>query len=158
MDDSRRLYKLFGNAGEDFDLKEARTEAVLEAKEVHVVVNSDTTVQKDSDVDGASARRTAVARAVTIQGLGDYPVRLCLPVKSRVSRMWSRLKDCYAVSSTAAKLQLQTKIFRTLYRNAAVQEYIDLFQEVLNRLDSMESCVPENLRVAMFLALLGENQ
>lgn len=74
------------------------------AKDVLSVVDSDVLKEKDDQESTLGADMTkmvAAARAIIIQGLGDHPVRLCLPVKKKPFQMWSRLRYRYSVSNKA---------------------------------------------------------
>ena len=70
--------------------------------------------------------------------------------------MWQRLKDRYAVSNTATRVQLQSKLSRMLYKNQSMQDFVDDFEEIFNRLSAMGSSVSEELQVAMFLSSFGD--
>ena len=157
MEDSKKVYRYFGKPGEDFHLWQARTEAALQAKEVLYVVESDILgTAEDGNLTEGQRKDTAIARAVLIQGMGDRPLRLCLSAKENPYRMWVRLRERYAVSNTATKVQMQSKLTRMSYTGQPMQDYIDAFEEIFNRLAAMESDVAEDLQVAMVLASFGD--
>lgn len=86
--------------------------------------------------------KIATTRAVLIQGLGDRPLWLCLSARTDPVKTWSRLRDRYAVSNTATRVQLQARLARMVYSGQMMQDFIDPFEEIFNRLSSMGSQVP----------------
>ena len=115
MEDSKRIYRFFRKPGEDYHLWCARTEAALAAKEVMQVVETDV-LTTDVPLTAEITKQVATARAVIIQGLGDRPLRLCLNFRNNPYKMWTRLRDRYAVSNTATRVQLHTKMSRMSYK------------------------------------------
>ena len=154
MEDNKRIYKFFGKPGEDYHLWAARTEAALESKEVLGIVQED--IIGAGPPDDEIQRRLSKARAIIIEGLGDRLLRLCLSAKDNPYRMWNKLKDRYAVSNTATKVQLQTRLSRMSYKNQPMQDYVDGFEESFNRLSAMQSDIAEDLQFAMLLASFGD--
>lgn len=148
----------FGKASENFDFWMARTEAALEAEKELDVVNLEATLPEEGETDEATKKRTAVARAVINQGLGDYSLRLFLPIKASPSKVWRKLKHHYADSKKIAKIWLQTKFFRSVYRNESMQDYFGMSQEIFKQLESLASCLFEDFKVAIFLASFGDKQ
>lgn len=69
--------------------------------------------------------------------------------------MWINLKNRYSVSNTATQVQLQSKLARISYGNESMQDYIDSFEEILNRLTATSSVVGESMLVVTFLASFG---
>lgn len=61
------------------------------------------------------------------------------------------LRERYAVSNTATKVQILSKLARLTYKGNPMQDYIDTFEEFFNRLVSMEIEIPEDFQVAMVL-------
>ena len=157
MEDSKRIYKFYGKPREDFSLWCARPEAALAAKEVLLMVESDVFADGDA-IDESVMRQVATARAILIQGLGDRPLRLCLTAKDNPFKMWARLKDRYAVSNIATRVQLQTRLSRVNYKGQSMQDYDDLFEEIFNRLAAMKSEIAEDLQVAMLLPSFGDKK
>ena len=155
MEDSKRLYKFYEKPGEDYHLWCVRTEAALAAKEVLHIVETDV-VSTEQPLSVEVAKQVATARAVLIQVLGDRPLRHCLSVKDSPHKMWRRLRDRYAVSNTATRVQLQSKLSRMSYKGQSMQEYVDSFEEIFNRLAAMDSIVSEDFQVAMLLASFGD--
>ena len=155
MEVSKRFYKFFGRPGEDYQLWCARTEAALQAKEVLDVVLNDP-FEAGAVEDEATLRAIASSRAIIIEGLGDRPLRLCLSEKENPYRMWIRLRERYAVSNTATKVQLQARLSRTTYQGQSMPDYIDGYEEIFNRLAAMNSAIPEYLQIAMLLASFGD--
>lgn len=49
-------------------------------------------------------QKVADARVTIILGLGDKPLKLCLPVKNDPFKMWARLKEKYDIANTAMKV------------------------------------------------------
>ena len=154
MEEGKRVYKFYGKPGEDFHLWTARTEAALEAKEVLDVVTVD--LLSSAEISDELSKKISKARAIIIQGLGDRPLRLCLSVKTDPYKMWSKLRDRYAVSNTATKVQLQTRLSSMSYQEQSMQDYVDTFEEIFNRLAAMQSEIAEDLQVAMLLASFGD--
>lgn len=156
MDDhsKRFIEKFHGKAGEDFNLWAARAEAALNAKDVGDMLSFDALAS--DDVDDDTRKSCATACAVLIQGLGDKPLRLCLPEKSNPYRMWNKLQERYAVSNTATRVQLQARLARMMYINQPMGDYVDGFEEVYNRLDGMQSTISDEMQIAMFLASFGD--
>lgn len=95
--------------------------------------------------------KIATARVVLIQGLGDQPLRLCLSARNDPFKMWARLRDKHTVCNTATRVQLQTPLARMVYFGQMMQDFIEAFEHIFNRLSSMGSQVPAQLQVAMFL-------
>ena len=154
MEEGKRVYKFYGKQGEDFHLWTARTEAALEAKEVLDVVTVD--LLSSAEISDELSKKISKARAIIIQGLGDRPLRLCLSVKTDPYKIWSKLRDRYAVSNTATKVQLQTRLSSMSYQEQSMQDYVDTFEEIFNRLAAMQSEIAEDLQVAMLLASFGD--
>lgn len=80
------------------------------------------------------------------------PLRLCVSVKPNPFRMWILLREWYVVSNTASKVQLQSKLALMSYFGQPMQDHIDSFEEIFNRLAGMKSDSGEDLQVAMVLA------
>lgn len=72
--------------------------------------------------------------------------------------MWNRLKDRYAVSNTATKVQLQSKLSRMSYRLDSMEDYVDSYEEIFNCLSAIESKVADDMQVAMLLASFGDEK
>ena len=72
--------------------------------------------------------------------------------------MWARLRDWHAVSNTTTKVQLQTKLSTQRYSGQSVQDYVDSFEEIFNRLAAMDSPVSDDMLVAMLFALFGDKR
>ena len=156
MEDNKNVYKYLGKPGEDFYLWAARTEAALESKDVLHVVTSDVLSQEGERMDEMK-RCIATVRAILIQGMGSRPLRLWLSAKDSPYRMWVKLKERYAVSNTATKVQIQSKVARLVYKRHPMQDYIYTFEELFNHLASMKSDIPEDLQVGMVLASFCHN-
>lgn len=101
-------------------------------------------------------KKISTACAIIIQGLGDKPLRLCLGERTDPFRMWKRLNDRYAVSNTATRVQLQSKLSKLSYTGQVMGDYVDSFEDIFNRLAGMNSPISEELQVAMFLSSLGD--
>ena len=101
-------------------------------------------------------KQISISRAVLIQGLGDGPLRLCLCVKYNPYKIWNRLKDRYAVSNTATRVQIQTKFSRMSYKGQSLQDYVDSYEEIFNHIAAMNSKVADDVQVAMLLASFGD--
>lgn len=84
-------------------------------------------------------KATATARAVSIQGLGDPPLILCLSERENPHRMWLRLRDRYAVLNTASRAQLETKLSQMMYQGQSMSNYIDGCEEIFDRLAAKNS-------------------
>ena len=96
------------------------------------------------------------ARAMLIQGLGDKPLRLCPSERENPEKMWTRLRDRYAISNLVTRVQLHTKLSRFSYSGQPMVDYIDDFEEVFNHLSALESPVSEPMQVGMVLASFGD--
>lgn len=155
MEDSKKIHKFYGKPGEDFHLWCARTEAALQAKEALSVVLNDALGDVEG-LDDDTSKAIATARAILIQGLGDRPLRLCLSERNNPHRMWNRLKERYAVSNTATKVQLQGKLSRMTYQGQSMPDFIDSYEEIFNCLAAMNSAIPDDLQIAMLLASFGD--
>lgn len=70
--------------------------------------------------------------------------------------MWERLRERYAVSNTATNLKLQSRLVRMNYSRQPMQDYMEAFEEIFNRLAAMKSDVSEDLQVAMLLVSFGD--
>lgn len=120
MEDNKKVYKFFGKSGEDFHLWLRRTEAALEGKDVlHII--QDVHVSPEPLADDVR-KEVAIARATVIQGLGDRQLRIFITVKDRLTKIWTRLRDRYAVSNTATKVQLQTRLSTISHNGSYMQD------------------------------------
>lgn len=81
-----------------------------------------------------------------------------MSAKGNPYRMWIRLRDRYAVSNTAIKVPLQSRFSRLSYKGQSLQESVDSFEEIFNRLTAMSSDIDEELQVAMMLASFGDKK
>ena len=154
MEDSKKVFKFFGKPGEDYQLWAARTQAALYEKGVGYVIEND--LLTEGDVNDDIQKNICTACAVIIQGLGDKPLRLCLGEKNDPFKMWKRLSDRYAVSNTATRVQLQSKLTKLSYSGQVMGDYVDSCEEIFNKLAGMGSTVSEELQVAMFLFSFGD--
>lgn len=102
-------------------------------------------LSQDGGLSEDQKKDIAVARAVLIQGMGDRTLRLCMSAKEDPFSMWLRLRERYAVSNIATKVQLQSKLSRRNYSGQPIQDYIDAFEEIFNCLSAMDSDVSEDL-------------
>lgn len=157
MEDSKKIYTFYGKAGEDYHLWCARTQAALESKALLEMIRHDALMEHENP-DEPLLQKVETARAVIIQGLGNRPLRLCLAVKENLYLIWKRLKDRYAVSNTATKVQLKAKLSRMNYKGESMEDYIDSFEEIFNRLAAMDNMFAEDLQVAMLLASFGDKK
>ena len=156
MEDNKKVYKFLAKSGEDFHLWSARTEAALKAKEVHHTVESDIISDNPDSLNDDVKKAISTACALIIQGLGDRPLRLCLTDKDDPFKMWKRMKDRYAVSNTATRVQLQSRLSRMTHSNQPMGDYIDSFEEKFNRLAGMGSLITEDMQIALFLSSFGD--
>lgn len=156
IEENRRVYKFEGEAGEDFHIWSARTEAALEAKELMSVVTEDIIGDGTADLSAEVKRSISKARALIIQGLGEKPLRICLPEKHNPHKMWIMLKDRYAVANIATRLQLQTRISRMAYRSQLISELVNDFESLFNKLAGVGSAVSEDMQIYHFLAAFGD--
>ena len=107
-------------------------------------------------IDDDSKKNIATACAIIIQGLEDKPLRLCLVDQSDPYKMWHRLRDRYAVSNSATRVQLQSKLTKLTYSGQYMGDHVDSFEEIFNRLAGMDSTVSEELQVSIFLSSFGD--
>ena len=156
MEDNKKIVKFYGRAGEDYHLWAARTEAALQAKKAMSVVITDFVDDGESDIADEVREKIADARAIIVQALGDKPLRLCLSETKNPFRMWRKLRERYAVTNLATKVQLQTKLGRMVYKDQPMSDFIDDFEEVFNRLAGMDAEISESMQVAILLASFGE--
>ena len=157
MEDSRRIHKFYGKPHEDFQLWQVRTEAALQSKELLYVMEADAVgANYPSTLSAESQLAIAQARAIIVQGLGDRPLRVCISEKTNHYKMWRPLKEIYAVVNVATRVQLQSRLSRVRYTKQEMPQYIDTFEEIFNRLASMDCKITEDLQVAMLLASFGD--
>ena len=157
MEEVKKIYKFDGEEGEDYHIWAARTEAALEAKDVLSVVLTNMVEEESSEMISPAVRLSvAKAKATIIQGLGNKPLRLVLPVKDIPYKMWQLLKERYAVSNLVTKVQLHTKLARMNYKGQVMSEYVGDFECIFNQLASMGSVLTEDMKVATFLASFGD--
>ena len=149
MEDNKKVFKFFRRTGEDYQLWAARTKAAFCAKEGGSTIETD--VLSQDSVDDDSKKNIATACATIIQGLGDKPLRLCLVGQNDPYKMWHRLRDRYAVSNTATRVQ--TKL---TYSGQSMGDFVDSFEKIFNKLAGMDSTVSEELQVAIFLSSFGD--
>ena len=152
-EDSKRIQKFMGKPGEDFLLWSARMETKLAAEQVLRVVTRNATAEKLLSEE--HEKSVSTERSTLMRGLGDKPLRLCLSVKDNPFLMWSRLSDRYAVTNVFTRVQLQTRISKFSYQGQSMSDFIDIFEEIFNKLDGMQSNIQEDMQVAMFLASFG---
>lgn len=156
MEDSKRIHKFLGKSGEDFLLWAARTEATLAAEDLMSVVATDVVAATAQALSVEVQRSVATARSILIPGLGNKPLRLCLPIKDNPHKMWTRLYDRYAVTNVVTKVEIKTILSKLTYQGQAMSDFIDTFEEIFNRLTGMESGIHEDMQIAMFLASFGD--
>ena len=156
MEEPRRVHKFNAKAGEDFHLWAMRTEAALRAKKLFTVVSVDVVGTNEGGLTSEQQDRVDEACEVIIRGLGDKPLRICTPDNRNPFKMWSRLKDRYAVANTAMKVQLLSRLNKLRYHGQAMGDYVDSFEEIYNRLESMNCTIEPEIQVATLLASFGD--
>ena len=157
MEETKKIFKFEGEQGEDFHIWSARTEAALEAKDVLSPVLTDMVDAEDlTSVSQADRLSIAKAKATIIQGLGNKPLRLVLPVKDNPFKMWKALKERYAVSNLVTKVQLHTKLARMEYKGQTMSEYVAGFEDIFNQLSAMGTELTQDMKIATFLASFGD--
>ena len=77
-------------------------------------------------------------------------------MKDNPFKIWKRLNVRYVVTNTTTKVRLQTRLAPMSYEGQSMQDYVDAFKEILNRLTAMKSEIAEDLQVAMLLASFGD--
>lgn len=80
MEDKKKLFKLHGRPGEDFELCAARTEAALASQDVLNVVTTNVVPQATAEepLNDSLLLKVAKARALIMQGLDVKQFRMCL--------------------------------------------------------------------------------
>ena len=146
--------KFYSKADEDFQLWSVRTQAALIAKEVGQTVEYD--LLADESVKEETTKSCAMVIAIVIQGLRYKPLRLCLGDKDNPFAMWKRLREHHSVSNLASRVKLQSKLARIQYNQKAIGDYIDGFEEILNRLAGIGSAISEDMQLAMVLSSFGD--
>ena len=68
-----------------------------------------------------------------------------------------RTSRTVCISNSATKAQLQSKLARGSYCGQPMQDYIDSFEEIFNRLAAMKSDIGEDLQVTIILASFRDN-
>lgn len=151
------MYRFFCKPSEDFHLWCARTEAALESNRALSMIQEDF-LAEEGELSQAEKQNVAVARSVLNQGRGDRPLRLCFSARKNPYAMWKRLQNRYAASNTAKRVQLPARLAHMVYNGESMQDYIDSFESIFNRLEAMYSPIAEDLQVALFLSSFGEKK
>lgn len=100
----------------------------------------------------------ATTRAVLIQEMGDRTLKFCLIAKDNPGHMCVRLREWYAVSNIAKKVQMHSNLSLLSPTGEAMQYYIDAFEKIFNRFASMKREVAEDLQIAMILDSFGDKK
>ena len=88
-EETKNICKFEGEESKDFRIWLARTEAALEAKDVLSAVPTHMVDAEDlTSVSQADRILIGKSKAKIIQGLGNKPLRLILPVKDNHFKMW----------------------------------------------------------------------
>lgn len=73
--------------------------------------------------------------------------------------MYEKLKERYATSNNAARVQLQTELHQKRFKDGATMSvHIDGLESLFNRLEGIDSAVDESMQVAILLASFGSTQ
>ncbi len=127
MDSDReglRIAKFNGKPEEDFQLWAVREMAVVEGKELAGVVRGSESGPEDNESSegdpsaGVSAyvAKCRKARAIVMTALGDKPLRAIQSAASP-AKMWKKLHERYAASTTANKIAVLTNLMNKRYRS-----------------------------------------
>ena len=147
--------KFSAKRDEDFELWSTRVEAYLVAKGVFEVVSNDKS--QAFDEDGIIAKSMASARSIVIQALGDKPLRTVMAERTNPHVMWRKLRERYATSSAATRVQLQTRLQQMNYSTSiSMSEYVDRMEVIFNRMEGMGCTIDESMKVAILLASFGD--
>ena len=72
--------------------------------------------------------------------------------------MWKRLHDRYATSSSATRIQVHTMLYsKKLKPEENMENFIDGFESLFERLAAMEYGIEERMKVAILLAIFDGN-
>ena len=150
-----KVVKFHGKKDDDFALWMLRMEAVLEVKELMGIVDGTEGSPEEDDEEALSAFNIKVrkARALLINSLGDRPLRAVQKAKRSPKGMWKKLHDRYATSSSASRIQVHMALHsKKLKPDEVMEDFIDGFESLFERLAAMDYEIEESMKVAMLLS------
>ena len=115
----------------------------------------------DGDVGLSAEMKQKVknARMLLTHSLGDVPLRTVAGECENPYRMYEKLKERYATTSTATRVQPQTELHDKHYTDyVTMSADIDILETLFNRFEGMDSPVSESMQVATLLASFGSTQ
>lgn len=156
---SRKLNKFNAKREEDFVLWTLRFETLLESKDLLEIIETDPMPGGEEVIDEERKKKVNKVKMLLSHSLGDVPLRTVAGERKNPFKMYEKLKERYATSNTATRVQLQTELHHKRYKDGATMSaHIDSLETLFNRLDGMNSTVDESMQVAILLASFGSTQ
>ena len=160
------LPRFDGKPSSDFTLWQIRLQAILESKSLWHVFES--TTSSPSEASSATHPTTQSptstifviqptedekrkATAIIINGIGDKPLRVVAGYMSDPKLMLQKLRERYASSNLSTRMSLMAELQALRYKSSDMSDYVDRYAAILDRLESMDSKVPPELAIIMFM-------
>lgn len=91
-----------------------------------------------------------------MQDLNSKPLRIYISEKAKPFLLWKRLRERYAVSIVATKVQLQIKLNRLGHTDQVMPDFVGQFKDIFNRLEGMAALFSEEEQVSILLSSIGD--
>jgi gag-polypeptide of LTR copia-type len=91
------------------------------------------------------------ATAIIINGIGDKPLRVVAGYMSNPKLMLQKLRERYASSNLSTRMSLMAELQSLRYKSGDMSDYVDRCSALLDRLESMDSKMPPELAIIMFM-------
>jgi gag-polypeptide of LTR copia-type len=89
--------------------------------------------------------------AIIINCIGDKPLRVVAGYMSDPKLMLQKLRDRYASSILSTRMSLMAELQALRYKSGDMSDYVDRYAALLDRLESVDSKVPHELAIIMFM-------
>jgi gag-polypeptide of LTR copia-type len=91
------------------------------------------------------------ATAIIINGIGDKPLAVVAGYMSDPKLMHQKLREQYASSNLSTRMSLMAELQALRYKSGDMSDYLDRYAALLDRLEPMDSKVPPELAIIMFM-------
>ena len=162
----QHLPRFDGKPSSVFTLWQIRLQAILESKSLWHVFES--TMSSPSEASSATHPTTQSptstifviqptedekrkATAIIINGIGDKPLSVVAGYMSDPKLMLQKLRERYASSNLSTRMSLMAELQALRYKSSDMSDYVDRYAAILDRLESMDSKVPPELAIIMFM-------
>ena len=138
------LPKYDGKVTTDFHLWYTRIQAMLEDKDLYHIIN-------DPNWDQHAEDEKRKVSSIIIQSLADKPLRTVLNHVKNPYVMMQKLRERYASSNMTSRMTLLFQLMNLKYKGGDMGDYVDTYSAILDRLESMDGKLPDELAVVLFL-------